>query len=218
MAIAFDNASSGNSTSSATLTFSLTVGSGSNRALWVGVLVNTTTATISSFNYAGVAMSPTGQTPLRSNQSLFLYYLANPASGTNNIVITMSTTVSEMHGCAASYTGAAQTGIPDAGTSTSVGSGTTNTLTLSTVANNAWMVGIFRNDSAGNGTAGTGTTQRTFSAGQVSFDDSGGALTPAGSHSIQETWAGSANNYALGASFAPFVTNTRNSNFAFFFR
>lgn len=218
MAIAFDNASTGNITSTGnSLTFSLTVGSGSNRILWVGALVNTTTATVTSVTYAGVAMTATAASPLRSNQSLILYYLAAPASGANNIVLTLSSNVSEIHGIAASYTGAAQTGLPDSSVTESAGSGTSATLTTTTVANNAWMVGLFRNDSTGNGSASTGTTQRAFDSGQVSFDDSGAPLTPAGSHSIRETWTGSANNYVLGASFAPFVATVTTGDFLPFF-
>lgn len=203
MAIAFDNSNSGTSTSSATNTFSLVVGSGANRILWVGFLVNNgTTPTVSSVTYAGVAMTATSNSPVNGGQYLYLYSLAAPATGTNNVVITMSGSVSQISACASSYTGAAQTGIPDSVTSVH-STGTSATTTTTTVADNSWMVGIFRNDSTGNGSAGSGTTHRTSVAGQVSMDDSGSAFTPAGSHSIQETWAGSNNYYAISASFAP---------------
>lgn len=149
-------------------------------------------------------MTKTSNSPNSTGQFLYVYYLANPTSGTNNVVITVNSSI-EMHACAAAYTGAAQTGLPDSVATQTAGSGTSAILTTTTVADNAWMFGIFRNDSAGNGSAGTGTTQRESMTGQASCDDSGGALTPAGSHSIQETWSGSATNYSLGLSFAPFV-------------
>lgn len=204
--IAFDNASQGNAVSSPTsLTYALTVGSGTNRVLWVGFIVNRVGApTISSVTYAGVAMTATSNSPNSTGQFLYVYYLPNPASGANNVVITLNSSI-EIHSCAVSYTGAAQTGIPDAVATQTAGSGTSATLSATTVANNTWMFGIFRNDSAGHGSAGTGTTQRVKITGQASCDDSGSALTPAGSHSIQETWAGSATNYSLGASFVPFL-------------
>lgn len=205
-AIAFDNASQGNSTSHPTsLTFSLAVGSGTNRILMVAFIVNRAGApTISSVTYNGVAMTATSNSPNSTFQFLYVYYLANPASGTNNVVITLNSSI-EIHACAASYTGAAQTGIPDAVATQTAGSGTSATLTATTIADNSWMFGIFRNDSAGNGSAGVGTIQRASMTGQASCDDSGAALTPPGSNSIQETWTGSATNYSLGLSFAPFV-------------
>lgn len=212
MAIAFDNASTGNSTASATVTFSLTVGAGSNRILWVGFIVNNIIATVTSVTYNGVNMAATANSPLNGGQDLYLYYLAAPTSGANNVVITMSSIVAEIHACAAAYTGASQIGIPDSVNSIT-GTGTSATITTTTVADNSWMVGVFRNDSTGNGSAGSGTTQRTSVAGQVSFDDSNGGKTPAGSFSIQETWAGSANYYALGASFAPPSTAVRSGFF-----
>lgn len=201
MAIVFDNASTGSSTSSATNTFSLTVGSGANRILWVGFIVNSTVTLVSTVTYAGAVMTATGNSPVNGGQDLYLFYLANPASGANNVVITMLGIVTEIHACAASYTGASQTGIPDSITSIA-GSGTSATLTTTTVANNSWIVGVFRNNATGSGAAGTGTTQRASVVGQVSFDDSGSAFTPAGSHSIQETF-GNTSYYAVGASFAP---------------
>lgn len=207
-AISFDNASTGTSASSATDSFALTVGTGANRILWVGFLVNNgPQPTISSVKYAGVSMTATVGNPLpvgASSQYLYLYYLAAPASGANNVVITFTGSVLNISAMASSYAGAAQTGIPDASVS-GTGTGTSATLSTTTTADNAWMVGVFRNNSTGNGSAGSGTTQRAAVSGQVSFDDSGGPLTPPGSHSIQTTWTGSAAYYALGASFAPFI-------------
>lgn len=205
MAIAFDNAASGSaSIAASSLTYSLTVGAGSNRILFVSAIVNINADTISSITYAGVAMTPTANTPLVANQSLYLYYLVNPASGANNVVVTLSIGVSSIFSCASSYTGASQTGVPD-----SVGSAhatvTSGTVSTTVVAANSWMVGALRNDSNGNGTASTGTTQRTFVTGQTTLDDSGGALT-SGSQSLNETWGGASTNfYALVASFAPSV-------------
>lgn len=205
-AIAFDNASVGNATGNPTsLTYALTVGSGTNRILFVAFIVNRSGApTVSSVTYAGAPMTATSNSPNSTAQFLYVYYLPNPASGNNNVVITLNSSI-EIHSCAVSYTGAAQTGLPDAVATQTAGSGTSANLTATTVADNTWLFGIFRNDSAGNGSAGAGTTQRGVMTGQASCDDSGGALTPPGSHSIQETWSGSATNYSLGASFAPFV-------------
>jgi hypothetical protein len=204
MAIAFDNASTGHATSASSLTFALTVGSGSNRKLWVGFNCNgVAIPAVSSVTYAGAAMTATPETPVAESGSLklYLYYLDNPASGANNVVITMASATDEISAEAASYSGAA----PGIDSHMSVtGTGTTAILTTTTVADNAWLVGHFRNDSAGHGTAGTATTRRAFVSGQCSFDDSGGAKSPAGSYSIRETFSSAAYG-AIGASFAPYV-------------
>lgn len=204
--IAFDNASQGGITANAVLTFALTVGVGLNRIVWVAFTANKASVpAISSVTFGGVPMTATADTPLAESSSLkmYLYFLVNPASGSSNAVITFASAPDEIHASAVSYSGAAQSGVPDAH-ATATGTGTSATITMTTTKANAWLVGLFRNDSSGNGSAGTGTTQRSSITGQNSFDDNNGLATTPGSYSIQETF-GNALYGGIGAAMAPFV-------------
>jgi hypothetical protein len=203
MAIAFNAATSASNSASATLTFAHTV-SGSNTMLLVGFIANKATVpAVSSVTYNGVAMTATSASPLTVSATVknHLYYLVNPTTGANNVVITFASAPDGIAANALSYTGAKQTGQPDSQMSTA-STGATATLTTTTVANGSWLVGVFRNDSTGNGTAGGSTTQRSSIGGQCSMDDSGGLKAPAGSYSISETF-GSAAYGALGISISP---------------
>ena len=114
MAIAYDNATTSYHGQSNTVGF--TVGSGSNRILFVGIYTANSSGgdVVSGVTYAGSAMTRinTVQNTQSGHQCrAYLYYLLNPTSGANNIVVTSSETVGLS---AVSYTGAQQSGVPDA--------------------------------------------------------------------------------------------------------
>lgn len=133
-----------------------------------------------------------------------LYVLANPASGANNIVVTSSDATYRW--CAsASYTGAAQTGQPDAFNSATT-SGTSISVAVITVADNCWVTGFFFNEANTAFTAGANTTRRI--TGFYSMMDTNAAQTPAGSYSIAATWTNSNSGAVCAASFAPSVPST----------
>lgn len=67
----------------ATVTQSLTCGTGSNRILVVGIM---TFATTPNPTYAGVAMTSAGSQSLGGGQNFYVYYLFAPATGANNLV------------------------------------------------------------------------------------------------------------------------------------
>lgn len=216
MAIAFDNSNTSNSTSSATLTYSLTVGTGANRFLIVGFSFNKLVLpSITGVTYNGVAMTASANNPKNPTGdvtvAVALFYLANPASGANNVVITLGGTADGISSQAASYTGV--NNIPQ-DFSVVGASGTSATLTTTTTIDNSWLVGIFRNDADGNGTAGTGTTRRASITGQSALYDSNAALTPAGSYSIISTFS-SAPYSGIGFSMAPATATTNSAFFAF---
>jgi hypothetical protein len=73
----------------------------------------------------------------RSNTSASLWYLANPASGTHDVVITYPSYVGG-HGMALSFKGT-NTGAPEAATGT-FGYGTTASCAVTPLTNNAWVV------------------------------------------------------------------------------
>ena len=92
MAVAFDAASVGNSgaTTVTSLTWSHVTGAGTNRLLLVGIAW-TGSGSITSVTYGGAAMAAVGSSvQATTTYTTAVYYLLNPASGTNSIVVTPS--------------------------------------------------------------------------------------------------------------------------------
>ena len=109
MAIAFDASSAGTSVTSTTQTLAHTC-SGVNRILFVNTGI-TSADTIPGITYNGVALTKIAS--VINGRYFSLWYLIAPATGANNIVVTSS--VSDiLRSCAVSYTGAKQSGVPDA--------------------------------------------------------------------------------------------------------
>lgn len=208
MAIAYDNstASAYSGASSTTVTWSHTC-SGTDRVLVVGVY--TTNDNLSTVTYNGVSCTFIGKIA-GTTDYIHLYYLINPASGANNVVAT-ATSALLGYGQATSITGAKQSGQPDA-SATGANASTTNfTTSVTTVADNSWLVGIVY----GGGTivAGTGTTFRAQSVANVlGMMDSNGAKSPAGSYGLNATQSSSFMSMIV-ASFAPSVAANTGSGF-----
>ena len=201
MAIATDAFTNGGSTTGTSHTFSHTC-TGANRILFVQVEIENATDVITGVTYNGVAMtlvqSQANTSPSEVNT---LWVLVAPATGANNVVVSTSSSVS-IGAIAASYTGAAQTGQPDAsGKKTS--QATSSTLSVTTIADNCWMVSCVQAD-AGLPTAGTGITARVDES-NASFGDSNGVITPPGSNSMTWNAGGTWHLNHINASFAPAV-------------
>ena len=132
--IAYDNSGAcGGSSSPATCSY--TVGSGTNRYLFVTTSANTDTVT--SVTYNGVAMALAGKT---SNNGVYstVFTLANPASGSNILSVDNRFNVST-YVTMASYSGAAQTGNPVQAV-TGTASGTAFPMNLTTTHGNSWLI------------------------------------------------------------------------------
>lgn len=210
MAIAFD-AKTGftYSGSTVTQTYSHTC-SGSDRILFVGVSIRNT-RTITSVTYNGVAMTQSGSSIGVGTVVDYLFYLVNPATGTNTVSITQSA-ADTITSCSISYTGASQTGQPDA---TSTGGPTTTTSysqSVTSVADNCFAV-LYGNAASGAALiAGSNTTIRNQP--EVLFTgafliDSTAAKTPAGTFTLAVT-SSSQNFGGCMASFKPYVVSTAN--------
>lgn len=199
---AADGGNNGGTTNS--LTFSYTCGSGSNRLLVVAIAGDVVAGAddITGVTYNGVAMSLACKTA-GGNRFNYFYYLVNPASGANNVVISATTSHYLLAG-AADYTGISAL---DATNTNSGASITTLTTSLTTIANNCWVILIGNSyDGGPQQNAGTGSTRRTFDAafGIWTLFDSAAAITPAGSYSMTSTVPGSATNMShCMASFSP---------------
>lgn len=198
MPLSFDAASGGTQSAGTSLTYSHTVGVGADRILFVGINFFAADAAddITGVTYAGVAMTQiTKQSIIGTNQQWsYLYYLVNPTSGANNVVINKTST-DDIRSNSASYAGASQLAQPDASITDVETAATTISQSLTTIADNCWVVSFAMN-SATTIVAGTGTTARanqTFCA----IGDNNAAKTPPGSVSMQWTNGGSSTGWTM---------------------
>lgn len=202
-AIAHDNAAYGGFTGASSLTFSFTVGAGSNRLICVYVNANTSDD-VSGATFNSVATTLINKGAFTANRWTYLFYLLNPDSGAHNVVV--SGVAGYISAVVSSYTGVLQSDQPDAQATKMNSSGaiTSMTTTLTTVADNCWTV-LGGRWAVGNIAAGAGTTQRAEDNDFNSFGifDSNGAITPAGSASLIITGTSDERVNSCMASFKP---------------
>lgn len=188
--IAFDAVSGGNTGGATSLTYSHTC-TGSDRYLWVVVNTGNVGVTVTGVTYAGVAMTLQYQNN-PGLQNMALYKMANPASGANNVVCSFSGSAAAASS-SGSWTGAGQTGNPEAVLASGALSNTDPFSTsVTTIGDNSWAL-LFvavNNSSAASITAGTSTTKRradTNVANSIStaIFDSNAPVTPPGSRTLQ---------------------------------
>lgn len=216
MAIGYDttNVATHAISSGATLTFSHTC-TGSQRFLVVEVDMSTNGAGApTGVTYNGVAMTLMG--------TIFSYgqvwYLANPASGANNVVVDLNNTIF-YRVYSRSYTGVAQTSPIDSFLNTNASSTTSVTAPTTVVASNCWLLGFGINGGPNTATQtiGSNRTDRNGKNNAValptdansSIADSNGTIAT-GSQSIifsQLTGANSFNSTfrAMAYSIKPYV-------------
>jgi hypothetical protein len=199
MAIAFDTAVN-QSVASGTNTLAMTIGAGANYLIvFALVLSGTTTAT-----WNGVAMTQSGTTAttVASGFKLYAYYLAAPATGTHNIVVTQSGATT-LYIMGLSYSGVAQTAPEASAGFNPAGAATSLTQTVTSLTDNAWGVCFGVNDQ-GSYAAGTGSTLRgTVMDAAVAAFDTNGPKTPAGTISMTQTGGNSSNLGGIIFAIAP---------------
>lgn len=208
MAITQDATAKSTSTAASSLTYSHTC-TGSDRLLVLGgVTINDATDVVTGVTYNGVAMTRIDSQGYAGVARAYFYYLIAPASGANNVVVSFTGTTHNSQFQSISYTGAKQTGQPDASASNAAAVATSVTNTLTTVANNSIHLAYVRvSDTAPTGTTGTFVYGPGSPGTEGFYITSPTPVTPAGSSSIQvsgasQTWV------AIGASFAPTVAVT----------
>lgn len=173
MAIAFGAESGRQAVGGATsLTYAFS-NSGSNVTFRIGAL---TTAGTLTATYAGAAATQVATTPADSGVTIYTFGKINPTTGSNNVVVTASTTATIVSH-SIYYTGANQSTLTD-NSGTQTGSGNF-TQALTSIADNCWHILYCRNG-VSNMTAGTATTARSAADDNMWFD-SNGPKTPAGS-------------------------------------
>jgi hypothetical protein len=203
--IAFDAATSGGLTNPGTSQIWSHTCSGTNRILFVEAFNAGGGDILTGVTYAGVAMTLVNKVTIDS-QSTQLFYLVAPATGTNNVVVSYSASTIILSN-ASSYTGANQSGQPDASTTHSgqVAANNNFTTTLTTIADNSWTILASRENSSASEVASTGSTQRVLNNGGTGIYDSNGAITPAGSYSMSVKVGQTADWMNVMASFAPYT-------------
>lgn len=170
---------------------------GSNTALVLGSYYYTNTGTdtwtATEYSNGGATSSMTQIGTVKSldtNYKIRLHYVLGLTG-----VVTMCTTLSSNAGfnlftlLSASYTGVSQTGFPDASNSGTAAGHADITGTVTTIANNSWLLMFTGTDDDASCTAGAGTTVRQNSSGATHANraclvDSNAAKTPAGSYSV----------------------------------
>lgn len=212
MAIAFDATAHGDATATS-LTFSHTC-TGSNRILWVGVRQGSNSDFVTGITYNSVSMTlAVKKNAVAGTMWEYLYYLVNPATGANNVVVSASSSV-RLTGVSASYTGANQTGQPDA-TGSNAATGTSITTSV-TVVNPSWTISFAGNDGAlaMTGSTGVGAVRDNGSwvSNLVSLGDSN-ATVSTGSQSM--IWTSS--SQTIGVVMASFSYPSFGGSFLFNF-
>jgi hypothetical protein len=207
--IALDTTVAASYTAGASKTISITIGSGSNRILFVSATGNQGPTGTLTATYNGDAMTAIGPSidSVGSGMPTYLFYILNPTSGTHDIVISNSA-ANGISAAAASYTGVKQTSPINASNTTAHNAETTHfTKDLTTTVDNSWVIMTFKTGAGSAITADAGTTVRSqpenTGLGGGALVDSGAAVTPAGSKTLGVT---SANQYIGGvviASFSP---------------
>lgn len=204
MAIAFDAQSNSTTTgytnfgtSPKTLSHTVT---GSNTALLVWVFADDGDR-VTGVTYNGVSMTLIRKRArYDANQQMYLYALANPSTGANNISVSFTSTITNGMIAGVSYTGVHQTTPVEAYADDSQSSANAS-VSVTTLTDNAWIVGMLQ---AGGSTisAGSGTTLRGGATNSAISSDSNGAKTPTGSYS--QAYSHSSNDWTcIVASLKP---------------
>jgi hypothetical protein len=202
MAIAVD-ATSEHFTAAGTTDTSSHTCTGTDRALIVSIFKYGGGDSVTGVTYAGVSMTQLGKVSSDASGYTYLYGLANPASGANNIVCTSSSSV-QWFITAASYTGVDQTTpFPDTGVATS-STNSSFSISMTTTVDQSWLVMAGRSPSKAP-TAGSGTVVRKLNVASGdagwTLDSNGGLST--GSNALAWSYTGSSTSYYVMEAIAP---------------
>lgn len=192
---------SGYQAAASTYTWSHTC-TGSNRYLGVDISILSVGGTVTSITYNGVAMSAVPNASISTVSSLGrieCWGLANPASGTNTISVTLSGSIASI-GTAVSYTNVDQTVPTEAGNAaqaTNVGAADA-TVSVTTITDQCWIHGaIVTNDTSITANQTTRNNVSQVAVGSGANEDSG-PVSP-GSTASSYTNVGAAQTWAMGA-------------------
>jgi hypothetical protein len=140
--------------------------------------------TLTGITWGGVAMTFIGKILTNNNHYSYLYYVLNPSSGAT---VAISYTGSGfMAGSTAYYTGAQQSSQPDSSNTASYTGSSSFSPSTTTVAADAWVVGLIACDDGSAFTAGANTIMRSNYGISFNWADSNGARA-AGANALNFT-------------------------------
>lgn len=203
MAISFDNYTLYNGPGGeSTMTQAVTV-TGSNTFLFVDVRFQATTDQVTGVTCNGVAMTKLQflNVGIAGNDGNTVFYLFGATTG--NVVASLGTAVGSNLRIA-SYAGVSNAGLDSSGNFNAGAPATTLSISLTSVADNSWMVGMMRNQ-AGAFTMTSGTDRSASDA--VIIADSNGPIHPAGSATLSGTHT-IHYDAAIAVTIAPALTTT----------
>ena len=193
MAITYDTTSTAiNATDPTSLTWSHTTTTASNRILIVGTSTESDTGghtaqTVSGITYNGVALTKVRSDYITDNGTE-LWYLVAPATGANNIVVTMTAVVDGLFGAGFTFSGVDQANPIDANAGTTT-TGTSISQALTTVATDAMIVNIVHHyNSAVVLTADANQTERFNTPTTGDNDQAGGTRLVTTPTSYTTSW------------------------------
>lgn len=151
------------------MAWNITTTASANRVVTAWVNEGSTTTAVTYFSGGATSsMSLIGTNTTGTNGFMSVWSLANENSGVATITATFSS-AQPGSGIAVAYTGAAQTGIPDASTTQDALTGATFTQSSTPVAANSWLVGIFNSNQAAAPTAASGTLRANVAGGVTCY-------------------------------------------------
>jgi hypothetical protein len=212
-----DDASAGS-----TITISVTVGSNNNRVLVVGVGAEETDNTIdgnlvvNSVTYDGEALTEIDWVEYKTDEDwVGLYYILAPSTGANNVVVTFNESCRATVGAISLYNVAQQA--PEADNS-GTGTGSTPSLSLTTITDNAWVTDVISvNSSSVSIAENAGQTERYDGKNYQRLAGSTKPVVSAGATTTGSTLTGYVSGWGMiSAAFTPFInssTSTLTLNF-----
>lgn len=178
MAIAFDAAGGGVTTGGSVTSTSWSHTCASGATLYVFIYNDDITDRVTGVTYNGVAM--TRKVIVNAaQQTVYLYFLSNPATGANTLAVT-SSAANQLGGKSFSYTGASTTQVDSSNSGTSPATGSTFSISTTVVASNCWVIGCSRDDAGGaspNNFTVRGATVNTMTGGDTNTTVSSGSNT-----------------------------------------
>jgi len=189
------------------ITFSHTNGAIDNTLLLCGSISDTT---VTGVTYNGVSMTSSGVSMTDDASRIHRWWrLVAPATGSNNVVMSLSSSAT-IRGTCASYTGVDQTTPIDASGKGEGLTGTTPSISITSTVSDTWGVALFRNTDAA---PTDGTLDIRAVSNSLGLADTNASLGGTGSETLSMTVTGG-DSYLTGLLIAPAAVATSNAGAA----
>lgn len=191
MAIIYDSTANSTGTGVSSLTYALNNSAGD--VLVVGVCVNDGAAShVSGITYNGVALTKSVENnddSPGSQTSTSLWYLASPATGSHNVVVSLNGTYNVSSG-AITFSGSNTSSPIGATTTKKQANGTSNTVSITTSYANSILVDVWGMSGTATSVSATGTNQTSRWVNSTSRTAMGSTetTTTAGSYTMSWSW------------------------------